>query len=474
MRGHTGISRLRAGVATIAAALLTACGGPTEVAGIEGSGFAGSASVSGPITGFGSVFVNGVEYATSAAQITIDGQPATESQLHAGQLVTIEGTVDSNGTTGAATTLTLIGDVQGPVSQIDLAGNTLTVLGQTVHVTPSTVVDPNIRPADLTGFSSGMVVEVSGFADPAGGIVASSVDLKPSGSGFQVKGVVQGLDATAHSFQLNGLLVDYSGTTPVPALTNGETIVAQGSILKDAGTLEAAHVEVVPGIAASANKYADLDGIITSFTSNTDFMLLGQHVTTGANTVFVLHGLSLAAGVEVDVKGKFDASGILQAQKVQARPFSSSLAAGLVDSVNMSAHTLSMMGVTVVLSDATTFEDLSSQHLRTFRLSDLNPGDYVFVSGTESTSGTLDAATLERVNSLSGSTLQGRASNVAQPNFTVLGVTVTTTAQTVYAGPGGAATGATNFFTQASNQLVRVIGTYSGGVFMAARVQIVQ
>src|SRR5262249_31528386 len=155
----------------------------------------------------------------------------------------------------------------------------------------------------------------------------------------QVKGVVHGLDSTAHTFQINGLEVDYSAAAPGGTLAEGSTVLVQGSSLSSGGALLATHVEVLPGIGASNNQYADLEGIITTFTSASDFVLLGQHVATSSSTTFVLHGLTLAAGVQVEVKGKFDASGVLQAQKVQASPFSASLVAGLVDSVNASNNT---------------------------------------------------------------------------------------------------------------------------------------
>jgi hypothetical protein len=99
-------------------------------------------------------------------------------------------------------------------------------------------------------------------------------------------------------------------------------------------------------------------------------------------------------------------------------------------------------------------------------------GDYVEVDGTEDQPGTLDAATLERENTNPRSYLQGLALNLAQPSFTVLGVTVTTTSQTRFAGPGGAANGAANFFGQAANHVVKVSGAFSNGVLTAEQVQI--
>ena len=56
----------------------------------------------GTITGFGSVHVNGVHFVTTGASIVVDGQPGTESDLRVGQVVRVEGQLDSSGTTGTA------------------------------------------------------------------------------------------------------------------------------------------------------------------------------------------------------------------------------------------------------------------------------------------------------------------------------------------------------------------------------------
>ena len=68
-----------------AAAMLLASCNADYVAGIQGSGSPTPAAAEGPITAFGSVFVNGVEYITANAQILIDHQPGTEAQLHTGR-----------------------------------------------------------------------------------------------------------------------------------------------------------------------------------------------------------------------------------------------------------------------------------------------------------------------------------------------------------------------------------------------------
>jgi hypothetical protein len=460
-------------ISAAAAMLLASCDG-INVAGIQGSGSPTPAAAVGPITGFGSVFMNGVEYTTSNAQILIDRQPGAEAQLHAGQVVAIKGSVNADGVTGTATEVSFDGDVQGPVTQIDLVTNTLVVLGQTVGVTGSTLFDDGLQPRDLTSLQTGSLIEVSGFANAAGEIVASRVDLESAGSNLQVKGVIEALNTTAHTFHINALTVDYSTSSTMPTLANGSVVAVQGATLTSAGALVATQVELLQGVGSTANQRLDIEGIITSFTSSMSFALQGQTVTTDANTQIVLHGVSLGLNIEVDVQGTINASGALLAKKVEVRPESLGLVRGLVDSVAAASNTLTVIGVNITTSASTELDDKSSQHVKLFRLTDLRAGDYVEVHGTEGQPGTLSASTLERDNTENRSYLQGTALNVAAPSLTVLGVTVTTNAQTHFEGPGGMASGATTFFSQAANHIVKVRGSFSGGVLTADQARIEQ
>ena len=104
---------------TISAAmalLLVSCGGSsnTQLGGIQGSG---TGVAYGPVTGFGSIFVSGVEYTTSNAQISVDDQVGSESQLLVGQVVTVKGAINADGKTGTATQVTFSGEVAGAVAQ---------------------------------------------------------------------------------------------------------------------------------------------------------------------------------------------------------------------------------------------------------------------------------------------------------------------------------------------------------------------
>ncbi len=451
------------------ALLLTSCGGSQLTAGIEGSG--APVAASGPVTGFGSIFVNGVEYATTSARIDIDDQPGTESQLSVGEIVTVIGTVNPDGKTGTATQVTYSGNVVGPVAQVNVATRSLVVLGQTVLVTGSAVFDANIQPGNITGIKPGARLEVSGFANSFGEIGASRIQLAAAGNSLRVQGVVQALNVTAHTFQVNALLVDYSAVTPSGVLANGSTVEVQGSGLSASGALVSTGVKVTPAFSGGTGSEGDIEGVITAFTSNADFIINGLHVTTNANTQFTLNGLTLGVDVRVAVEGSFDSSGTLVAASVEAIAEGTGLVRGLVQSLPTSS-TLTVLGVTIASSVTTELEDDSSLMLRAFHLSDLRVGDYVEARGTIGTGAALNAEVLLRENSDTLSFLQGTASNVNSPSFTILGVTVTTTAQTQYKGPDGSPLTAAQFFTQAPNATVQVAGTLSSGSFVATQAQI--
>jgi len=301
-----------------AALLLTSCGPGTQVAGIEGSGAPAPITATGPVTGFGSIFVNGVEYTTTSAQIHIDDQPGSESQLAVGEIVTVTGTLNADDMTGTATQVIFLGNVLGPVTAVNVPTDTLVVLGQTVLVTASTVFDPSIQPPQIAGIKTDDRLEVSGFPDSSGRIVASHIQLAPTNSALRVQGVVQGLDTSAFVFHVNALAVDYSAATLHGTLSDASLVDVEGSSLSAAGALMATTVTVLPPPGGAPDSRGEVEGLITTFTSISDFVVNGVHVTTNASTQFVLNGIALGVDVRVDVEGSFDSSGTLVAESVEA------------------------------------------------------------------------------------------------------------------------------------------------------------
>jgi len=312
---HRAIQILLAAASSL---LLTSCGPGSQVAGIEGTGAPSPVTASGRVTGFGSIFVNGVEFTTTGAQIQIDGQPGAESQLAIGEVVTVRGTLNPNNTTGTAAQVTFLGNVLGPVAQVDVTTDTFVALGQTVLVTANTVFDPNIAPQQISGIKTGDSYEVSGFPDSSGQIVASRIQVAATGSALRVEGAMQGLNASTTIFQINALTIDYSAATVHGTLANGSLVDVEGSSLNASGALSATTVTVLPPSGGVPGSRGEVEGIITSFNSVSDFTVNGVHVTTNSNTLFQLNGIALGVDVRVEVEGSYDSSGTLVATSVEA------------------------------------------------------------------------------------------------------------------------------------------------------------
>lgn len=416
----------------------------------------------GPVTGFGSIFVNGVEYSTSGATFTVDDAPGTESDLRVGHIVRVEGTVNTNGTTGTATKVTFSDQLEGPIASIDLANLTMVILGQTVKVGPGTSFDEGISPASLEGLSVGQRVEISGAVASSGVVNASRVELKGAATSVELKGRIATLDTAGKRFTINQQTIDYATATlsnfsgGQPAV--GDEVEAKGS-LNGAGVLVASSVEKESaGASGGADDKGDFEGLVTRFASTTDFDVAGQRVTTTASTAYSGGtAANLAIDVRVEVEGNFDASGRLVAAKIEFRQVANVEADARVDSVNAAGSSLVVLGVTIRTNALTRFEDKSSAQVQRFGLANLSPGDYVSIEAYDS--GGLVATQLERENAFSRFEFKGPLGGVASPDFTVAGFAATTDGNTQFRDVNGNSISAATFFGTAPGQAVKVRGT---------------
>jgi hypothetical protein len=459
-----------------AALLIAACGGGggggEQVAGIDGRGAPSAVGVVslGTITGFGSVIVNGQTFNTSSATFTIDGQQGTQSDLSVGDVVLIEGTI-TNGGAPVASNVTFDDAVEGPISGIDLAAQTLTVLGQLVRVDAATSFDDDISPKSLEGLSVDEVVEVSGFLLADGSIGATRIERKAPGGKLELTGTVSNAGAT--TFEINGFVVDYGAAMlssfPNGAPENGQRVEAKGNSLVN-GELVATEVEFKGGQFGDDGDEAEVEGYITVFNSASDFAVEGVRVTTNAQTTYE-NGTSgeLALNRKVEVEGEINASGVLVAESVEFKPTGELRIESLVEDVQ--ANQLTVLGITIAVNAATRFEDDSDADLEIFNLSNVAIGDYVEIRGYDD-GGTVTATLLERDEFGGDVALRGFVDSIAEPNFVILDVTIATDAGTSFTDNDGVTDlTAGQFFGQAAGRLVEASGTLNGGIIEADEVE---
>jgi len=477
-------------LATLLAALaLAACGGgggdsgsiapppPDDGGGDTGGIDRSGLRVLGSISGFGSVIVDGVRIDTSSATFEVDDAAATEDDLRTGEIVFVAGEIDDDGNATAATVVT--DDLlRGPIESIDLVAATFVVLGQTVKVEVDTAFDDAVPSNAIDGLAVGQAVRVDGFLSPDGRIIATRVE-PDDGDDLQVVGVVGNLDATALTFNIGSLLIDYSAAAfedfGGADLADGQVVEVEGTALAAGGELPASKVErVTDDLGADDDDRAEIEGIVTAVLSSTEFEVNGIAVITDSATVYEGGGSAdIVEGARVDVDAVAQPGGSLLATKVEFEPDRIVEIEAVVEAVDSAAGTLQTLGITVVIEEGTRLEDDSDLDLRRFSLADINVGDFVEIGGSES-----DAAADEAIAVLlkrdddgdDGVELQARVQSVSDPDFTLLGVTVRTTANTEFE-DGDIEIPAAEFFANAAGRVVDVEGTWDGSVLTAEEVE---
>ena len=365
--------RLAAGVAQLlcVTALLAACGGGGSDSGSSSSDTA-TAYSSGPITGFGSVIVNGVRFDDSSARITDDDDVAVNrDDLRLGMTAEVQGagvTTDSLGRHGRALAIRIGNEIVGPVSAVDAAAKTLTALGQTVDVTDNTLFGERIT-GGLAGIAAGTVVEVNGALNvTTGHYTATRIDVRPNAPYFRLRGVIAGLDTTAKTFKIGDALISYAGlsTTDVFAsLANGLLVRVRLQTTQVAGAWVA--TRIAGGVRKIENQdQAEVHGLITAFTSATQFSVNGI-VVDATNATFPNGQTGVVLGARVEVEGKA-VDGVIVASKVQLEDEREVHIRGFelhgnITTIDTTLKTFVLRGVTVSYAGTVVYKDGTEANL---------------------------------------------------------------------------------------------------------------
>ena len=266
----------------------------------------------GAITALSSATVNGVRYDTNETEVAINGQSMQVSDLKLGQVVAIKGDVNFSNATGTAAEIDYSAMVIGPVESIEVALQHLIVMGQSVFTNADTVFDSSIDPDTFAGLSIGDTVEISGFRNAVGEIIATRIAPDTTSTGVQLIGTVSGLDLANMLFSMDRLTVDYSSATlidlPGGMPVNGQLVMVRGSLT--GGILFVSEIASFMNATTTPGERALLSGFITRFASPSDFDLNSFAVTTDASTQFFDGVVSdLQANAEIIVNGEVNAGG---------------------------------------------------------------------------------------------------------------------------------------------------------------------
>lgn len=355
---HAQPNRREALLALLGTAMLPACGGGTDVAGVS-SGGTGSFT-SGTITGLGSVIVNGIRYEyDDTVSVTIDGAPSNAAALQLGMVVRIQGSaITAPVTTGAlatatATSIAYGSEWKGLVADVDMGNATFTLLGQTVRVLATTVFSQGKFDSTLDR----KYVEVYGYINANdGSLQASRIEVESDAPDrYRLSGVVS--DLTDITFLLGSALIYHASASKPANLQNGQLVRVKLRTTQQDGAWVATEVEADnTSNELEDDDEAEIEGAITSFGSSAAFSVNG--IAVDASRITPPAGLGL--GVRVEVKGAISGGTVIATEidiktddDIEAQEYEFH---GAVSALNTDTQTFVVRGYTLRYNGSTRFE----------------------------------------------------------------------------------------------------------------------
>ena len=299
----------------LALSLLASCGG-----GVDSGGTGGAVAV-GPISGYGSIIVNGVRFDDSSPTILIQddfGTARSRADLQLGTMTEIDGsglTVNAGVTSAIASSIRIVSDIVGPVGAVDASAGTLTVLGQTVAVTSATAFDARVS-GGLGGIALGTVMEVHGRYDAARQrYTATRIELAANPATYKLRGPVSAVDPVAMTLTVGGQAISYAqlGAASVANVTVGTIVRATLQIAPFGGAWVAVALRA-GALVLPDGAVAHVEGRISRRDSSRTFSVDGIPVDASGAT-FAGSEAAVLLGARVEVEGA-SSGGVLVARVV--------------------------------------------------------------------------------------------------------------------------------------------------------------
>jgi hypothetical protein len=360
----------------------------------------------GLITGFGSVYVNGIRFHTGGTQFSVDDESGVESDLRVGMIVTVKGSKNDDGVNGHATHISYDNELKGPVASIvydtpDPANATtanITILGHSVMANLDTTIDDD---GGLTfdNIQVGNVLEVSGFVSTSG-LIATHMELQSDASEIEIKGHIDDNSLTPNSFTINGFPVSYDDTTSLDdlsALANGLLVEVKGQLDGAGTTLIAREIEGEHEGLDDDTDDAEVQGAIYDYDPDKNtFKILDQRIdATGAE----LYPSTLVLDNELVVEAEGHIiNGILYADEVKQKGKKIKVYATLwavgTDSISFEFSSTDII-VARVNHQTELEDDINDTDIV---LEDLSEGDFVEMEAFDDGTGVINAVEIELKN----------------------------------------------------------------------------
>ena len=374
---------------TVVFGAISACGGAGGGLDVADGGIRGTGSSVGPVSGFGSVFVNGVEFSTDDIpnrEVESNDGITAEGLLSEGMILRVEGEWRDDGT-GTAEKLSYDDTLRGPVGQVtpDPSGAgefvTLAVMGQSVRVDRQTVVRGTTYATLLGGSQIADHVRVSAWRQADGSYRAGFIQvIDPDLTNIELEGSVLTVDTNLNEFTIGTITVQYdennvsfgSGLTEADLETatalevegelNGTTLVAAAIDRDDARRFSRSSEDDVEFTATIDSPYTPSGGA----TRPGEFTMGGLTVRV-TDATELDDGITLEdliEGLLIQVEGQFLSDTVVEAEEIELRDGNAKLK-GVASFLADNAFLIGGVEVRVTSTTAFTAEDGSDISFQT-------------------------------------------------------------------------------------------------------------
>jgi hypothetical protein len=335
-----------------------ACTGDSGDSLVASGGIGGTGITIGAVSGFGSIFVNNGEINTSTVEVIIEGDlvgvgdEALRDFLEIGMVVRVESRIWEDGT-AKAERIVFNDNVEGPVQSITpINGFTKSIIlmGQTVIVDDLTV----FKNTSIDLIVADNMLEASGFLDSDGFIRATFVEKMADAflpdNEVELKGKISNVDILQKTFQINLLTIDYSladvGNLPGGMPSDGQLLEVKGTLDENL-VLTASQIDLEDELSVENADAADIQGIVTDFSSLSELTIGNISIQTDAITSFEgLNPEDVSIGSTLLVKGSVNnrvllADRVIAKEKVKLKSY--------VTGINLGENTISLAGLNALV-----------------------------------------------------------------------------------------------------------------------------
>jgi hypothetical protein len=276
----------------------------------------------------GSTIVNGVRFEDTIANIAIDDTPKTAAALQNGMVVKVTGTVNADGINGTAQRVNALIEVRGRPTSVDVAAQSLVLLGQTVFADDQTVYS-NL--ANFNGISTATLIEVHGLRDANGAVRATRIEANTAQMADstldEIRGVVTGGTGSRPStFSLGGQPINVGAAAVIvpsgASWPNGTVVEVYCStrpcVVSGAFQVSRLKVEDDSPFRPASGQRMEAEGLISGFGGHPgNFSVAGTPVTTTSSTRFE-GGIAsdLGNNIKVEAEGSWNGSRLV-ASKIE-------------------------------------------------------------------------------------------------------------------------------------------------------------